>query len=487
MPTPVAELIDEKTDALINYIGSPVDPVNTELPLDEQAKKLIESDKGILVRLGKDFQIPKQDEMEPHLRDARFNFFLAEPLLREGSLLLDRCLQQRREYDDLSTKLFEAGIQIFELFQLNQIAKAEEDDYEKLIKLAQNDRDAINKENVQLAVLRDLYAGINNLTYEASRGVAKDAKALSDKKEQQDYYMNKDITDFELSGRQASASTQQQEVLIQTNTIKAAGAHVNVDLRTSQVAHQIERNDVARIIALRRAEQIKIEGGALNFLDQMKSIKDRFDNDLIAAWLRLSSAMKGFYELYQRPYPQGLPKDLYDVAVDFDRLVTWCQYTNTWLASFVDTQQQVTRSFSLRELVGKDEFETGLGLSRWKVKLTEDDFYNRKNVRMRGLAVQIDSGQNSGSWNVKITPPPLAKNNPKDQEHIGTLFLGRVSERTYAVVSESAAPPQLYNASPIGDDATVGGWVIEVFKGSTLGISASRIIDIDIHLTVALV
>jgi len=487
MTTSIAELINNKGNELVEHIGIPFDPISTDLSLVEQATKLLESDEGKLVRLGKNFRIPKQDEMEPHLREANFNFFLAEPLLREGSLLLDRCLQQRREYDELSTKWFEACIQVLELFQLNQIAKDEEADLDKLIKLARNDKDAIDKENEQLKVLRDRYAGINSFTYDANQGVSKDAKALSGNKEQQDYYMNKDITDYELAGKQADAAAQQQEVLIQTNIIKAAGAEINVDLRTSQAANQIKRNDVARTIALRRAAQIIIKGGASNFCEQMKPIKDRFDNDLVAAWLRLSSAMKGFSDLYQYPYPEDLPKDLYDVTIDFDGLVTWCQYTNTWLASFVDTQQQVTRSFSLKELVGEDKFEVGLNQSKWSFKLTEGDFYNSKYVRMRGLAIQVDSGNSSGSWNIKVTPPSLAKNNPKEQKDIGTLFLGRVNERTYAVVPESSAPPKLYNASPIGDESIEGDWVIEVFKGSTLGIPASKILDIDIHLTVALV
>lgn len=112
---------------------------------------------------------------------------------------------------------------------------------------------------------------------------------------------------------------------------------------------------------------------------------------------------------------------------------------------------------------------------------------------MRSFAVQIDSGNSSGSWNVAVVPPISAlirhsENEPQTilQPHIGTLFLGRVNERTYAVIPEGSAPSKLYNASPTGDDTGKGEWTISVFDGSTSGATLNEIRDIDLHLTVAL-
>ena len=453
MPPTMSDLLDEKSKDLIAYIESPINLLELDLP--GQAALLLKSDAPKLKRLGHPFIVPKDDELKPHLKEVNFNPFLAELLLREGSLLLDRCLQQRREYEELQTKWFEACIQIDELIRLNNITKEEEaQNYGIPELIAKCEQDALSEEtsyhNKLTKIFDEMYERAGKIEDEFGKGNLHNSSSI------QSY----------------------QELRLQ-DSIKARikGAEKNVVLRKSLANFQRMRNEVARLVALRRVEQIRIPGGALNFLEQLEPIKKRFDNDLAAAWLRLSAAAKGFNDLYKHPI-EDFPKLSPHRELDFDDLVTWCQYTNTWLASFLDTQQQVTRSFSLKELVkGENNFKKGLELSQWSFPLTAEDFYNRQYVRMRGLSVQIDSGHQSGSgsWNVIVKPPSTLQN------QIGTLFLGRVNERTYAVVSESSAPPKLYNASPNG------AWVIEVFKGSTSGIPASKILDIDIHLTVALV
>lgn len=499
MSTTVAELINKKSNELIQYISQPFKPVDNKLSLESQARKLIENDEGKLVRLGKNFKIPKQAELEPHLRDVKFNSFLAESLLREGSLLLDRCLQQRSEYDQLSTKWFEACIQVDELIRLNDIMKREEKDYDKSIGIAQSEKNALVEENTQLAILEQKFEKVASYASEVNEKTSPQAKAMGNTDAQKEYLFRADLSRYSMEGIQAATGIQQQEMIIKTNAEKLAGIEINIELKKSQTAFQIERNEIARTVALRRAEQIRIEGGALNFWEQMKPVKDRFNNDLKAAWFRLSSAMRGFSELYQHQYPADLPKDLYDITIDFDELVTWCQHTNTWLASFVDTQQQVTRSFSLEQLLSEQgkKFKDGLAKGKWQFKLGEDHFYNSKFVRLRSFAVQIDSGEFSGNWNIAITPPTQVifrnestkpdENPAKLTQNVGRLYLGRVNETTYQVIPESAAPPKLYNASPIGQDIDGGEWTIEILGMSTNKIPVTAIKDIDIHLTVALV
>jgi hypothetical protein len=61
------------------------------------------------------------------MREASgFNHFLVEPLLRDGLLHLERCLELRRNYDELAVRWFEAKIQLEELFALNAVAGDEE-------------------------------------------------------------------------------------------------------------------------------------------------------------------------------------------------------------------------------------------------------------------------------------------------------------------------------------------------------------------------
>lgn len=271
-------------------------------------------------------------------------------------------------------------------------------------------------------------------------------------------------------------------------------ADENISLKKSVANFQRERNNVARLIAYRRARQLLNPSGALNFGEQMKPIWDRLQNDLAAAWFRLLAAAEGFQKLYDYPMDKcfdNSPKG----SFNFDSLVTWCQNMNTWLASFLDTQQLVTRSFSIRQLLSEQgaDFNAGLSSGKWRFKLKESHFSNLKLVRLRGLAVQIDSGHFSGSWNVAVSPPTKALLRVDDsrikslEQKVGTLYLGRVNETTYQVLPESAAPPKMYNASPIGEDSLNGEWGIEVLGMSTNEKTPSSILDIDIHLTVALV
>lgn len=465
MATTVADLIKNKIGGLLAKVGCPVDYA---LPMEKQVDALLTNDGNNLQRLGTKFPIARGDELPQNLRGVEFNYFLAEPLLREGSLLLDRCLQQRREHDELKTKLFEACIQLDELMRLNDITAKEEEDYHLSKDIAESEKKMLVDEDTSITkvILPKMERVI---TQSAFSNLAGDNKFLA----------------------QEAAYTKEREELVKLQQVKdqqvikvrSETSDLNIQQRGKTEIYQKARNEVARLVAARRAFQLGTPNGALNFGEQMKPIKARFDNDLLAAYLRLFRAAEGFSKLYVGKYKLNFPTLKDGKELDFDELVTWCQNTNTWLASFLDTQQQVTRSFSLKDLVGTDKFNAGLASSKWQFNLKAEDFFNREFVRMRALAVQIDSGHSAGSWNVAITPPTKAIAEPKDQSHIGTLYLGKINERLYAVMTESSAPPKLYNASPIGED----DWGIEVFKGSTLGISTSGILDIDIHLTVALV
>src|SRR5687768_6477190 len=116
----IGELIKEgSSNGLGQAVGNP-DYVN--LSFFEQAKLLLLNDEKSFQRLGKNFL------MRRNLHDSlntEFSPFQAEPLLREGSLLLDRCLQERREYDDLHAKWFEAQVQVDEMIRLSQLTDTE--------------------------------------------------------------------------------------------------------------------------------------------------------------------------------------------------------------------------------------------------------------------------------------------------------------------------------------------------------------------------
>jgi hypothetical protein len=566
MPDKIAALIKEQAKELSEATGS---FINFDDSFDKQAEDILKNDKRDFQRLGTNFLMPKGLYNSLNIG---FNPFLAEPLLREGSLLLDRCLQQRKEYQDLHTKSFEARLQIYEMIKLSNLAEEElrEIDLvqteivkaEKNTLLNQGNNADSNAKKLSSATKTwdqestDLDRVINNATVsnllansartgpiganqfevtpnpssEASFNYVREGARKQSGIQRKYHKLQMDVEENQYKGIQ------------QTSTDTIAKIAQEVELKNKLKEFKEKRNELARLVALSRAFQMTKENGALNFKEQMRPIKERFRNDLIAAYLRLSSANEGFQKLYVKRFSIPIefpakvrvePVDLeipelidplgkanlldFEDKIDLDKLVTWTQYTNTWLASFLDEQQLVTRSFSLKKLLGVDNLQEAAENGSWRFKLSESDFpfvvkkqqgqpdetIYGKFVRLRSFAVQIDSGNKSGSWNISITLPESAlvryldkeinteaEKNPKtiNQSHIGTLFLGRVNERSYAVVPEGAAPPKLYNASPIGEDSDSGKWTISVIgSGSTSGASIDDIRDIDIHLTVALV
>lgn len=499
----------------------------------KQAQSLIEIEETE----SKNFQLSKikiseKEKLPPHLGlNIPFSPLLAEPLLKEGSLLLDRCLQQRKEYQELKTKFFEACVQVQELVELNLITKQEEETYSDSVKILEFELSALQKEQSKIneAIFRlsgkpdnllgrdsrTNQLGIDELTKQLSLKAMNSAEVLAKDKpniyKKGKVHENPEVKEFigfvrdyassseEIRGNKERIALQIQLNQLQGNSEsideKINSATKQLELKKKQLDFQIKRNDVARFVALRRAEQLALPDGALNYREQMQSVKKRLENDLDAAWLRLSKVSEGFQILYDYPIDELFLKSSSENGFNFDSLVTWCQKTNTWLASFLDTQQQVTCSFSLKQLLETQggNINDGLSSGKWKFKLKEEHFYNSKFVRLRGFAIQIDSGGHErGSWNIAITPPKKAKlRNEKEvknlEQNVGRLYLGRVNETTYQVIPESAAPPKLYNASPIGQDIEGGEWTIEILGMSTDKIPTSAINDIDIHLIVALV
>jgi hypothetical protein len=500
----LTELVREKIIAIRNKIEGQIIPAQgsknskvaaaIETPLDqqaatisivEQAEALLMFDDVIIQRLGVEFPIPTKDKLPPHLINTEFNPFLAEPLLREGSLLLDRCLQERREHDELKTKLFEACIQLDELQRLNDITEKEEDFYKLSETIITETYNALKVESDFRSRKGDGTNNDNSLQGQLDLAVARASHGQATTN-------GNENTNWDYNHALAEVALRENDLI---ETIYAYRLEREkgpaIEQAKQSAIHQKARNEVARIVAIRRAIQIVKEGGAFNFFEQMKPLEDRFDNDLKAAYLRLKAAHEGFTYLYAGEYSLAFPT-LNEQKLDFDNLVTWCQNTNTWLASFLDKQQQVTRSFSLKQLQSEQErnFKDGKDAGKWQFKLNEGHFYNSKFVRLRGFAIQVDSGHERGSWNIAITPPTKLRNEKEGKnlrQNVGRLFLGRVNETTYQVIPESAAPPKLYNASPIGQDIDGGEWTIEILGMSTDKIPASAINDMSIHLTVALV
>jgi hypothetical protein len=499
MPT-VTELI-ELCEAQLREIFAPID---AKEDLFSQAKQLLELDGDNTQRL---HWFRQPEPLPIHLR-VKFSPFLAETLLRDGSLLLDRAISERREYHDLAVKWFEARVQVDELLRLVKITADEEQKlYNMPAEISEAEAAVAKQQNIKLTQAATLMEDAANDTAANRPNVinraysAAVAEAAINHGDQHWGYPGYSIPDLTLRDHAYFAAesaarqnvTQQEKIARSQQKVdegeviasegRRQGSEKSAEYKRSQSRFQTLRNDVSRLVALRRAWALRYPGGELNYQEQMKPLKIRIYHDTIAAWLRLSAAAEGFDFLYGYRNA-SFPIPNIDGEIHFDDLVTWCQVTNAWLASFQDQQQVVTRSFSLTQVIGKDAFGKGLQGKTWPFLLRASDFSNWKLIRLRGLAVQIQTNQPHGSWNVSLTPPKDASvfREGLTQEHVGTLYLGRIADRTYMVAPEAAAPPKLHNTNPLGE------WMIEVIGTSTSASVPHKndIQDIDIHVTVAI-
>src|SRR4051812_42032477 len=117
----IRELIISKTAILREMVKIP-----EGAPLDDALKQ----DGTLVARLGADFRLPPIPEPGD---DFKFNWFLAEGLVRDASALLDRCVAVRKEYHELAAKWFEARIQVHEFLLLDKVTSVEEQNNERLI------------------------------------------------------------------------------------------------------------------------------------------------------------------------------------------------------------------------------------------------------------------------------------------------------------------------------------------------------------------
>lgn len=492
-----------------DFIAQHADELRAVIGAEPDLTEMMRSDRSGLRRLGSSFRL--LPEIPSHSR-FEFSPFLAETLLRDGSALIDRCLQTRREYHELVAKWFEVRVQVEEMLRLNEITSEEERLYDVPVHLDDGYADAEDKSREGLAGAKQSSTDSYNLCMQQHDSIINAAKASAWAQVRHTHgdahygYPPWNISDvpvrdhaYESAKQSMSHTLEVEKRAAESRMREQSGAAASAEKRrdvlrdsakykSAQAGLQRKRNDVARYVAARRALALAAPNGELNYREQGLAAAQRFEQDLNAAYVRLLAASKGLDLLYA--YTEKFPLAT-NGHVDFDALVLWCQTTNLWLASFQDGQQIVTRSFSLRELVGRENFNHGKNALSWTFRLTRGHFYDRRLVRVRSLAARIIVDGESRAWNVAFRLPDRGElwrlddtSRIIDQSHVGTIYLGRVTNGADRVLSEGAAPQRLQNASPIGAAPSLDWTVSSV--GAPAGINKEKIEDLEIHITVAL-
>jgi hypothetical protein len=475
-------------------------------------------------------QIARGFLFKSELGDKNFQENQVEELLSTSSLLLDRGLRDKREWQEKAEKRFNVASELLEYRELDKIhieetaagfyiisATESTATRDAELQLVSGNRAAAsyldwllkNKySNAELNAQSAEYQLMGWLAHLAAYQYPFMGDLLKNVWNGQpntspEFMKNSAfITSWHTFATQSSTLLAQQASFSSagdSSDQKGVGYRARADWEDADVAFRRRRTGVARWIADLKARAFTEPGGALNFSEQMVPIKARFERDFRDAIARIFVAAQGLKDIYGYAVPlpdriTGVKSGAADSDAVFDDCASWVRDAVAWLTRFSYLDQNYTLPVSVRRAVGKDKWKLGLKNGFWLLPMEENLFPNQAHVRLRGISAfvvfdqsSVDLQRDSSLWNVALRAP---KNGTVrhldgtmvniDQSFVPPARLARVGLRNSFRDPDITGVAAMHNVSPIGD------WQIAVGKRSIEGVNLDRIIDlqVDLHLAV---
>jgi hypothetical protein len=476
------------------------------------------------------FQISKGFLFKQEVEDKNFHPNQVEELLSAASILLDRGLRDKREWQDRAEKRFNVATELFEYRELDKIHSEEtaagfytvnsiesSATREAEIRLANGNRLAsldldwllknkynnaeLNNQSGQYQLMAWLahlaayqYPNMGNLLQNVWNGQPNTSP---------EFMKNAAfVTSWHTFAAQSSSLMAQQTSYsgyADSSDEKGVGYRTRADWENVDVGFRRRRTEVARRVADLKGRAFTEPGGALNFNEQMLPIKKRFERDFRDALARIIVAAQGLKDIYGYAIPLpstvvGIGKTNADSDAVFDESALWVRDAVAWLTRFSYLDQNYSVPISVRRAVAKDAWKTGLKNGRWQVLVKETDFPNQVHIRLRGISafVVFDQGtsdweRDSSIWNVSVRAPKSATVRRMDgslatvdQSYIPPARLARVALRSFVHDPDITGVAAMHNVSPLG------AWDVAISTRSINGVSLDRVRDlqIDLHLAV---
>jgi hypothetical protein len=458
-------------------------------------------------------------KFSPLESDADFNYLHVEPLLEQASLVLNRCREHKRRWDELQTENWRLLQELDHFFRLLPIEDREREagadtlPYQRAIlesaaahSLQENHKQA----EAQLQALLDNLAasGLNR------RMSAREATAWLSAYPLKDAELRGDDAAYTFDGIRkskpehlfdAAHKEADQEAWEQVHSLAAAiysaaaeseaarlrkeSLDLHARLLRDQITSTRDRAQIARDATWEKAAQLQLPHGLFNYQEQTAALQRDFSADLRHAVACLHAAARGLKEIYDFPTP--LPNE--GTPGYFTAVLAWVSAAQNRLAQLSRLEQNYTLALSLKDLT-KANWEAGLASSAWTFDLPAETFPAQSCVRLRGLALAVvgadaDPAPKSreqapvkaqGFWSARLSLPAKA-GTPKelDQKHLPACHLGRVADRNTRE-PEIAGVQALHNASPIGQQ-----WKLNLSPKSTAGTPTAALQDVEIYLHLA--
>jgi hypothetical protein len=467
----------------------------------------------------------------PAESDDQLNYLHVEPLLERCGLLLERCVAQRSERDELEMERWKLRAELDRFFRLDPLeqrvreAGGDTAAYERAVLEAAAEQSLEENQRHAGEQLRDLTndlvaGGLNRRIAARELAAWMSAWPLKDndlRGDDANYTFDgarktKPEHLFDAARQEADQDGWEQIYSLVSQRYTAAAESEAGRLRRASL--ELEAKVSLAWMALRREmaqaerdaiwEQIREAqrpGGVLNYNDRIAAKERDFSADFREALACLAAARRGLKEVYEfaPPFPEE------GSAGYLDAVTSWVSRARNRLAQVAQNEQNYALAVSVKQLAGS-QWEAGRAAAAWTFDVPDEMFPGQANVRLRGVSVSVVGppaaaespkaakqaaaprpGKAEGFWSGRLSVPATGTMRSVkgavrsiDQKRVPACFLGRVTDRDAVPAPEIAGAGAVHNASPVGKE-----WKLTLSAKSTDGMETAELQDVQIWLHVA--
>lgn len=229
-----------------------------------------------------------------------------------------------------------------------------------------------------------------------------------------------------------------------------------------------------RAEAAQRKKELAGPGRPFALDEQRDLVLPRLCRDYEEAINRIYVAERGLdaYFGYEGD-PSPLTSWADTLGASITSLSIWTRNVLEWLALYRRKVQTFTRAFSLRALMNRNAWgQLRHARDSFSVKfhVPPELFQGFDNCRVRGISVSVIGEAGTVPWSAQVRLPDAAyylrsgNRVDADQSSLPPCLLGRVENRRSVRISEVGGAVTHVNASPIGKAGLDGQWTIELYR-----------------------
>jgi hypothetical protein len=457
-------------------------------------------------------------ESAVHRDDPRI--WHVETQINAAADLLDRCILERSQWNDLAAKALDVRLAVEEYAGLDQIhqeetaagfyelaanesrSEAEAEHYHEQA----NSLGALNLENLMNAYFSPEEIGRQSGFHQLAAWASHFATYAEDHKANLTQVTWNNVPDSIPSHLyNAAIGTSYHLLWAQRASVNAdlssrrmaarsAGARALAKRRRAEwdrmdAAFRRRRTDVIRSIADRRAKEFVTPGGALNFSEQLLPIQKRFERDYAEVLARLDVADRGLRLIYGSDVlaESNFPADR---GTGLDSTVLAVREAISWLNRFKELDQDWVLPFSVRECLTPAEWQNFIDTGTCNPEVLESTFIpGHAHVRLRGVAVSVVyrtlARTESGVWQTSVRVPESShcthasgQRQDLDQRRIPPCRTSRVASR------DSLRDPDIVGGAALHNTSPFGRWTVTMGNHSSAQVTRRQLADVFIDLHV---